>query len=181
MNESRFFTILVLALMASATACRSKNSPPPGSSALEPTVGTQARGASGETTAAASPERVVSRCPVNRAVRSGDLAEVGGALFRAYQAALKGDTPEAFDEFLSAFHPGANRTHLETQIFPRVVEHVGKYVASPSDPSFTICRIEGQTRERVKVFVRSNDLRKSDPPSILVLHEGKWLLDSMTP
>ncbi len=126
-------------------------------------------------------ERVASRCPANQSVTSGDLAEVGGALYRAYQAALKGNTSEAFEEFQAAFHADADRNHLKTQIFPRVVEHVGKYVAGPSDPSFTLCRIEKQTPERVKVFVQSRDPRKSDPPSILVLRDGKWLLDAMTP
>lgn len=184
-----WMTILFLA--ASAMACKGEKGPPAGPSAPGPSGtapsgaaarGVQAPGAGGGSPGApAAMGRVRSRCPANQTVTSGDLAQIGGALYRAYQAALKGNTPEAFEEFQAAFQPEADRNHLKTQVFPRVVEHVGKYVAGPSDPSFTLCRVEKQTDDRVKVFVQSRDPKKSDPPSLLVLRDGKWLLDSMTP
>lgn len=183
--RGRFLAIVVILL---AGSCKGEQPPPappaPEGPSRAASTGAPASAGSGRAESAAAPgsvERVHSRCPANQAVTSGDLGEVGGALYRAYQAALKGNTPEAFDEFQAAFHPDADRNHLKTQIFPRVVEHVAKYVAGPSDPSFTLCRVEKQTPERVKVFVQSRDPKKSDPPSLLVLRDGKWLLDSMTP
>jgi len=126
-------------------------------------------------------ERVPSVCPHGKKVSSGDLSEVGGALFVAYSAALKGSDPDALNRFLSAFAPDVDRRHIERYIFPKVREHVKKYVNSENDPSFVICRIENQSEDRVKVFVRSNDPRKSDPPAILVRVDGKWFLEAMTP
>lgn len=123
--------------------------------------------------------RVPSQCPVNRKVTSDDLGQIGGAIYKAFRAALRG--PEGFEEFQSAFVPDADRAHLKTQIFPRVMQHVAKYVEGPDDPTFTLCRIEQQNPQRVKVFVLSRDPQKSDPPSILVLQDGKWLIDTMTP
>ncbi len=181
----------VLFLAAYAMACKGEKGSPAGPSAPGPSgagssgaaaSGVQASRAGGGTSSApATMARVPSRCPANQPVTGGDLAEIGGALYRAYQAALKGNTPEAFEEFQAAFQPEVDRNHLKAQIFPRVVEHVGKYVAGSSDPSFTLCRVEKQTPDRVKVFVWSRDPKKSDPPSLLVLRDGKWLIDSMTP
>lgn len=177
---------VLAALVVLLASCKGQQSPPagPATSPGAAPSGAAAGGAGAGQTAPGDPasvDRVTSHCPANQSVASGDLGEVGGALYRAYQAALKGDTPEAFDEFQAAFQPDADRAHLKTQIFPRVVEHVGKYVAGPSDPSFTLCRVERQTPARVKVFVQSRDPKKSDPPSLLVLRDGKWLIDSMTP
>lgn len=178
---------LAAAVVVLALSCRGEQTPPaqaPAGPAQAPASGTAPTSAgAGQPTsgAPATMDRVTSRCPANQPVTGGNLDEVGGALYRAYQAALKGNTPEAFEEFQAAFQPEADRNHLKTQIFPRVVEHVGKYVAGPSDPSFTLCRVEKQTPDRVKVFVQSRDQKKSDPPSLLVLRDGKWLIDSMTP
>jgi len=180
------FASIVLCLFA-ATACKGREAPPaPAPASSAPSSGAPGAasapvpGSAGGTTQSAT-ERVASRCTNPQRVTSGNLSEVGGALYLAYQAALKGNTPDAFAEFVQAFTPDADREHLKGQVFPRVVEHVGKYVAGPSDPSFTLCRVEKQTPERVKVFVQSNDTRKSDPPSLLVLRDGRWLIDTMTP
>lgn len=187
------FSVAIIAVLASAVACKGSEPPPAPSSSGPQASGPQTSQTQAQvppTTPGGTPttpgdhpalERAPSRCPANKAVSNDDLAQVGGALFHAYRAALKGNTADAFNDFLAAFHPDADRNHLKTQIFPRVVEHVGKYVAGPSDPTFTLCRIEQQSPERVKVFVQSRDARKSDPPVILVLHEGKWLIDAMTP
>jgi len=126
-------------------------------------------------------DRVPSVCPLGKKVTSGDLKEVGGALFVAYEAALKGATPESLNKFLSVFAPDVDQKHIERYVFPRVVEHVKKYVAGDNDPSFVLCRMEKLTEDRVKVFVRSNDPKKSDPPAVLVQVDGKWLLEAMTP
>ncbi len=186
MNIRGWFLATAVVLLAGSCKGEQPRPAPTASEGPGRTASTEAPASagSGQTAPASAPgfvERVRSRCPANQSVTSGDLGEVGGALYRAYQAALKGNTPEAFDEFQAAFHPEADRNHLRTQIFPRVVEHVAKYVVGPSDPSFTLCRVEKQTPERVKVFVQSRDPKKSDPPSLLVLRNGQWLLDSMTP
>lgn len=189
MKRSWMSGLAVVSLMAITAACKNTQTPTAQAPVETPAKGTPGAPPAGPASSAGTVEptpgspatRVASRCPANQAVTSDDLTEVGGALVRAYRAALKGNTPDAFAEFQAAFQPDADRNHLKTQIFPRVVEHVGKYVAGPSDPSITLCRVEKQTGERIKVFVQSRDPRKSDPPSLLVLHDGKWLLDSMTP
>jgi len=126
-------------------------------------------------------DRVVSRCPLNRTVSDPDTRILGGAVYMAYRAALDHADPGAFDEFSAAFKKGADRADLERYVWPRVVSHVTKYVAGPDDPSFTLCLIEEKTNDRKKIFVKSNDTGKSDPPVVLVREDGKWLIDVMTP
>ena len=114
-------------------------------------------------------------CNVNRKVGHGDLKTAGGALYVAYQAALKSDSPEAFDAFTS------DRQQLQRFVWPAVVGHVSKYVSGPYDASYTLCSMEQQDDLRIKIHVKSHDTRKSNPPVILVKEGENWMIDVLTP
>ena len=123
--------------------------------------------------------RVVSVCPDNKPIESGDQTTAAGTVFLAYKAALKGDA--AFDEFFALWGPEANKDFVRKQIWPRVIQHVGKYVVSPTDATYTLCRSMVTAQNRVKLFVKCNDVQKSDPPIVLINDGGTWKIDTMTP
>lgn len=124
---------------------------------------------------------VRTRCNVNRKVGHGDFQTAGGALYVAYQAALKGDSPESFQAFSSAFRQGVDRQQLQRFVWPAVLRHVSKYVAGPGDPSYILCSMELQDNDRVKIHIKSHDSRKSNPPAILVKEGENWMIEVLTP
>ena len=125
--------------------------------------------------------RVRSTCPEGRLVDGGDTSTPGGTLYLAYQAALKGDSPSAFDTFYGLFIPGKNREEVRRELWPRVIQWAPKYTAAADNAAFTLCRSVPAGDNRVKVYVKCSDPRKSDPPIILENVEGAWKIDVMTP
>lgn len=143
--------------------------------------GNEAGGVPPPGTAVGSVEAPRPRCPDERIVAAGDRETPEGTLFLAYQAALGPDDDVAFARFRGLWQPDAQTSHIREQIWPRVREHVRKYVAGESDPTFTRCRRLDLDGGRVKVFVKSNDPEKSDPPTILFRRDEGWVIDVMTP
>lgn len=129
---------------------------------------------------AGAPEAAV-RCPDALRVDAGDRGTAEGTLWLAYKAALGPDDEAGFAAFRAVWQPEANTDHIREQIWPRVREHVGKYVEDPAAPAFIRCRKVDAPGGRVKIFVRSNAAQKSDPPSILVQGPDGWVIDVMTP
>lgn len=121
------------------------------------------------------------RCPDERVVSTGDRETPEGTLFLAYKAALGPDDDTGFAAFRELWHPDALTSHIRDQIWPRVREHVGKYVSGGGGATFTRCRRVDLDGGRVKVFVKSNDPEKSDPPTILLRRDDGWVIDVMTP
>jgi hypothetical protein len=150
-----------------------------------PAAGAAASGAATTAPAAASastaePEAAV-RCPDALRVDAGDRRTAEGTLWLAYKAALGPDDEAGFAAFRAVWQPDANTDHIRQQIWPRVREHVGKYVEDPAAPAYIRCRKIDAPGGRVKIFVRSNAAQKTDPPSILVQGPDGWLIDVMTP
>lgn len=130
---------------------------------------------------AVTPAQVDSRCPEGKVVSLGDRDSPEGTLFLAFQAAMGPDDDQGFQAFRALWHPDALTTHLREQIWPRIREHVGKYVAGPGDATYTACRRVELGGGRVKVFARSAAPEKSDPPTILLSTESGWVIEVMTP
>lgn len=176
--------MLILALWT-FNGCRKDQAPVPPKPPLEgsaPVAVAPAREAP-SVPAETSPslERVASNCPDQKVVTSGGDDSPEGVLLEAYRLAAGEDSEEARARFLGLFVQGAPRDHILGNIWPRVREHVTKYVQDPKNPSYTLCRRVPLAADRVKIFVRCQDPRKSDPPSVLILEQGKWRLDVMTP
>lgn len=144
-----------------------------------PEAPTPKPGTPGETPPAL--ERVASSCPDQKEVAAGGDDTPEGVLYNAYRLALGDDSEDGREAFYRLFAQGAPKDHILGNIWPRVREHVGKYVADRTRPAYTLCRRVPLAADRVKIFVRCNDPRKSDPPSVLILEQGKWRLDVMTP
>jgi hypothetical protein len=174
------------ALLVATMGCRTEPPVPAASSGNPPAVGNvPAASPAPETPAPATTppalERVASKCPDEKVVSAGGDDTPEGVLFDAYRLALGPDSEEAQEAFYRLFTQGAPKSHLLDEIWPRVREHVRKYVPDPQHPSYTVCRRVPAAADRVKIFVRCLDSRKSDPPSVLILEQGKWRLDVMTP
>lgn len=175
--------LLSIGLMACGSSGKppSSEGPPPNRPQESPApLVSRSVGSSPETSPPAL-ERVVSKCPLQREVVAGGDDSPEGVVFDAYRLALGEDTPTTQEAFFRLFSDGTPRAHVLENIWPRVREHVRKYVRDPGNVSYVLCRREDQTADRVKIFVKSFDDRKSDPPSVLVREEGRWRLDVMTP
>lgn len=139
----------------------------------------QLRGVKGEPEE--PPSRVPSSCPEGRRIESGDTSSPAGTVFLAYQTALRGDDPEAFETFYSLFLPEKRREDVRRELWGRLREHVRKYTASDTDASYVLCRSVPLGPDRVKIFVKCNDPHKSDPPIVLQNVDGVWKIDVLTP
>lgn len=189
-------SILALSLVLGAAACQ-KQAPVP---AGQPAVAEQPQAAAPQQVVVVAPPgtqvvpaqyanaptggetaRATSSCPLNQKVESGDLSQPGGPIYLAYQAALKGDTPESFNVFYSQFVEGKNVDEIKRNIWSRVLQHVNKYTASAEDPSFVLCKSQVYGENQIKVFVKCNDPRKSDPPIILQKVGDTYKIDTLTP
>ena len=146
--------------------------------AQAPTVQPGQAGGQGASAPAAE-ERAPVTCPEAKAIGGGDTATAEGTIFLAYKAALKGESGLA--EFTALFSTDVSPDHIRREIWPRVIQHVSKYVAGTADPTWTLCRTVPAGPDRVKLFVKSNDPRKTDPPIVLVKQAGAWKIDVMTP
>ncbi len=102
-------------------------------------------------------------------------------IYNIYAAALKGDSEENFEKFYSFFASTQRRSFVYEQHWPRILKHVSKYVAGPDDPSFSICQRVPLGEERLKIFVKCNDPKKTHPPIILTIEDGRWVVDIFTP
>jgi len=177
-------------------ACKaSPTVPPPAAPAVkvEAPAPTAAPVAANPAPAAARPEeaaaapaeqgRVASYCPEKQVITSGDQSTPEGTIWLAYKAALKG-TSEAADDFFGLFasYHARNKSFVQGTQWPRLIQHVRKYVPTPDKPSFTLCRrVKESGPNSIKIFVQSNDPQKSDPPITLVNEGGSWKIDVFTP
>ncbi len=118
-------------------------------------------------------------CPSGRTVREPAPDSPEAVVLRLYVAALRPDDETAFEAFFAEFSPKHDKEWVRKQYWPRVRQHVAKYVPDPQQPTYRICREEtidgGQ-----KFYIRSSDPLKSHPPILLKQVDGKWKVDFFT-
>jgi len=164
-----------------ASGCRGQEAKAPEAPADGTATSGAATTAPATATASTAEPEAAMRCPDALRVDAGDRQTAEGTLWLAYKAALGPDDEAGFAAFRAVWQPDANTDHIRDQIWPRVREHVGKYVEDPAAPAYIRCRKIDAPGGRVKIFVRSNAAQKSDPPSILLQGPDGWLIDVMTP
>ncbi|MBM4387214.1 MAG: hypothetical protein FJ088_05710 [Deltaproteobacteria bacterium] len=120
-------------------------------------------------------------CPEELQISNPDDGTPGGTILSAYIAALKGDGEKNFNGFYSYFAPTQDREFVKTQHWPRILKHVSKYVKDRNSPTISICKTAKVTDKVVRVFVKSNDPGKSNPPVVLTNEYGGWKIDVFTP
>lgn len=174
--------IVVLSSLALLAACRREDGSPEPRGPEPAAVSGAVLGAAAEAPVVKPPlDRVASNCDDGHEVTTGGDQTPEGPLWEAYRLAVGPDGDEAFAKFFALFASGAPERHVREQIWPRVREHVAKYVRDPAKPAYVLCRQLPVGSDRTRIFVKSFDDRKSDPPSVLVKEKGVWKIDVMTP
>jgi len=119
-------------------------------------------------------------CPGAEVFTNPGIDDPEFPLAEIYRAALMPDNKQAYARFAQQFVSSLDARFLREQQWPRVRKHVRKYIQDPDAFSFQLCRRETKPDGAVKVFVRSFDERKSNPPCTLVEHEGSWKVKFFT-
>ena len=114
------------------------------------------------------------RCPGAERFSDPGVEDPEYPLAEIYRAALMPDGDEAFKRFSSQFASSLDARFLREQQWPRVRKHVRKYIQDPEDFAFELCRREVKVDGSIKVFVRSYDERKSNPPCTLAQDGNQW-------
>jgi len=124
----------------------------------------------------AVPETDDPYCPNPVKVEQVAKTDLFYPLSEVYKAALMDDAVAGLAQFHAQFavqNPG-KLEHRKRQLWPRIRQHVGKYVLNPEKFSFEVCKQEKKNDGSVRVTVRSHDLKKSHPPSVLKKVDGNW-------
>ncbi len=163
--------LLGLAPMILGAGCKGRHSQVevPPSAAFESDTG-QRSGAQGVVTgdpSCMSPQEITEPA---RTDPEFPIAEV-------YRAALEPDSAASRARFEAQFIPKKDSQFLSDQQWPRIRTHVRKYVQDPKKFSFWVCRRDVKGDDREKIFVRSFDSRKSNPPIIVVKRGDRWFID----
>ncbi len=183
--KTRLPIVTIVAVACLAACGRSGGTAPAGAPpeprGPEPAVATGAATPAPEAAASPASTRVPSSCPVGRTIEAGGNDTPEGVLWDAYRLAIGPDSEDAIRRFHGLFTDGTPESHVRRELWPRVREHVSKYVQDVAKPSYVVCRTQEMGTGRIKLFVRCNDPRKSDPPTVLTREGGVWKIDVMTP
>ena len=155
----------------------------PAGSAAPAKVGASDSGGGGQADPYAARRTPAARqdCPLDEEVRNPPAGSPEAVVAALYEAAIAPDADAAFDRFYAQFGPGHARAWVRDQYWPRIRKHVDKYLTGRNPVAFRICRRVQSGDDAVKLFIRSYDSRKSDPPITLRKHEGQWKVDFFTP
>ncbi|NUN14017.1 MAG: hypothetical protein HUU55_10330 [Myxococcales bacterium] len=120
-------------------------------------------------------------CPVNREVRNPPEGSAEWVVADILNAALEPDGDSAFERFYGHFMAQHERGWVRQQYWPRAREHVRKYIVSENPLVYRICRELTPEPGQLKLFLRSYDEKKSDPPITLRQTAGVWRIEFYTP
>jgi hypothetical protein len=119
-------------------------------------------------------------CPLNKKIENPAPGTAEGTVAELYRAALGPDDDASFDRFYATFFSHHKRDWVRQQYWPRARQWVRTYVTQEDPMTFFVCR-EERSDDSVKMFIRSNDPKKSDPPITVKRDGGRWLVDFYTP
>lgn len=113
-----------------------------------------------------------------KAPATGTLEHAISELYAA--ASSEKDDEESFQRFYSQFDAIKEEAWVRKQYWPRARKHVSKYLEPGDGVAFQLCRRKQLKPDEVKVFVRSNDSQKSDPPITLKQDGDTWKVIAFT-
>jgi hypothetical protein len=114
--------------------------------------------------------KVDPRCELNEKVEAPDENSAEWVIHELYTAAAStGDDEANFQRFYKHFDASTAEKWARDQYWPRLKTHVSKYIDGDAEVgiSFTICERRQETPDSVKLFIRSKDSSKSNPPITL--------------
>jgi len=117
-------------------------------------------------------EKIVAdpRCELAEKVETPDENSAEWVVQEIYAAAAAtGDDDVNFQRFYKHFDDSVAEKWARDQYWPRLKTHVSKYLEGEPDVAtiFTICDRRQETPDSVKLFIKSNDISKSNPPITL--------------
>lgn len=118
-------------------------------------------------------------CKLNRLVKEPQDGTAERVVTTLYEAAIAADDEASFQQFYAQFLPKHREGWVREQYWPRIRQHVGKYLVSQEPVAFYVCRAM-DVPGGVKLFIRSNDPKKSDPPITLLRTPDGWKVDYFT-
>lgn len=118
-------------------------------------------------------------CKLNTLVSAPADGTAEKVIATLYEAAVAPDDEAAFQRFYAQFLPKHNEGWVREQYWPRIRQHVDKYLITRSPVSFYICR-SMDVSGGIKLFIRSNDSKKSDPPITLARTSDGWKVDTFS-
>lgn len=118
-------------------------------------------------------------CKLNKLIREPQDGTAEKVVATLYEAAIGPDDEATFQLFYEQFLPKHREAWVREQYWPRIRQHVGKYLVSQEPVAFYVCRAL-DVSGGVKLFVRSNDPKKSDPPITLLRTPDGWKVDYFT-
>ena len=125
-----------------------------------------------------------SECKKARKIESPDPGSAEETLRLMFAVASGPDSEEAFQKFYGFLHPERYAEDFaRRQFWGRIREHVAKYVESPDDPTYIICREQTKSGrdDYIKYYVFSKVKSKSHTPYALVRVGESWLIEFFTP
>lgn len=115
-------------------------------------------------------------CPNPTKFENPGKEEMLYPLAEAYKAALMDDSDAGFVRFDAQFEgqSRADQQHRKRNLWPRIRQHVAKYIPDPEKFSFEVCKEEKKTGGDIRITVRSHVATKRHPPSRLRQVDGVW-------
>jgi hypothetical protein len=105
------------------------------------------------------------------------------ALLRQVFAAASGpDDAAGFQRFYETLDAEQyTEEWARSQFWGRIREHVAKYVESPQDPTYIVCREDRRSDEQIKLYVFSKEKQKTHTPYGFRKRDGQWRIEFFTP
>ena len=106
------------------------------------------------------------RCQLSEKVTTPATGSPEWVIQELYSAATAPDDDASFQRFYKHFEPSTEERWARTQYWPRLRQHVAKYLDNPgSSPAhYTICERRAEGPETTRFSIRSQDPQKSNPP-----------------
>lgn len=104
-------------------------------------------------------------------------------VIRDILTAATGPEGEAgFDRFFKHFKGEKDEAWVRRQYWPRAREHASKYLEEGDGVVYTICRRKEQPDGGLKIFIKSHEATKSNPPITVKKNaDGVWKVVFYTP
>ncbi|PIE19442.1 MAG: hypothetical protein CSA66_02330 [Proteobacteria bacterium] len=125
------------------------------------------------------------RCELNELVLDPKPDTPEWVMYQLLEASSSAkDDDASFQKFYSHFDESKAESWVRQQYWPRARDHVAKYLEGDATEgvTFRICERRKEAEGKVKLFIKSNDPKKSNPPTTFQKDDsGKWKVVFFTP
>jgi hypothetical protein len=137
-----------------------------------------------ETQSGPTRPKMEQECELSETIKAPEEGSPEALIKNLLEAASSPEDDEAsFEKFYAQFPASKNRSEVKSLYWPRARTHAKKYlVAGEEGVVFMVCRRVDQPKGGVKLFIKSFDEDKSNPPIGFAKDEsGKYKVSVYTP